>query len=130
VGIAHMVITAVDADEERARRDAAAQIAVYAATKSYAPMLEQPGFATEARAIRAAFEQHDLPGMVDAVSDELVDAMAVAGTPAQVRDGLRRFDGVVDHLIAYVPNVGVEPERIEVGALALVDALATSGAPA
>jgi hypothetical protein len=41
----------------------------------------------------------------------MIDAFAVAGTPAQVREQLRRFDKVVDHLIIYPPSFRMTAER-------------------
>jgi probable F420-dependent oxidoreductase len=124
IRIAHMVITAIDDDEEAARREAAAQIALYAATKTYAPMLELPGFGAEGAAIREAFARRDLPAMVAAVSDDLIDALAVTGTADQVRVGLQRYAGAVDHVIAYAPNIDVPAARIERSVRALIAATA------
>jgi alkanesulfonate monooxygenase SsuD/methylene tetrahydromethanopterin reductase-like flavin-dependent oxidoreductase (luciferase family) len=115
-----MVICAVSDDEEEARREAAAQIALYASTKTYAPMLELAGFAAEATAIREAFAARNMGAMVAAVSDPLIDAVAVAGTAEQVQKGLRRFDGVVDHVIAYAPNVDLPAGRVEESVRALI----------
>ena len=42
----------------------------------------------------------------------LIDAMAVAGTAAEVREGLRRYEGVLDHIVLYSPSIGLAPERI------------------
>ncbi len=51
--------------------------------------------------------------MFAAVTDDMIDAMAVAGTAAEVRDGLRRYEGVLDHIVLYSPSIGgVAPERI------------------
>ena len=47
-----------------------------------------------------------------AVTDDMIDAMAVAGTAAEVREGLRRYEGVLDHIVLYSPSIGLAPERI------------------
>ena len=49
-----------------------------------------------ARAIRAALHRNDIPGMLSAVTDEMVAALAVAGTPDEVRRQLGQFEGLVD----------------------------------
>jgi probable F420-dependent oxidoreductase len=82
------VICSVAADEAQARREAAQQIALYAATQTYAYRLEQLGFGDERSAIRSAYQARDLTAMVQAVSDRVLDAFAVAGTPEQVRESL------------------------------------------
>jgi probable F420-dependent oxidoreductase len=121
IRMAHMVICVVAQDQEVARREAAAQIALYASTKTYATMLDVAGFAMDAKAIRSAFAERDLDAMTAAVSDSLIDAVAIAGTAEQVRTGLLRFEGQVDHLIAYAPNIGLPAERIEESVRSLID---------
>jgi probable F420-dependent oxidoreductase len=111
VAVCGLAITAVSPDEEQARRDAAAQLAFYSAPKAYAPVLERQGFGAAATAIRDAFAAGDHDAMVAAVPDAMIDAFAVAGTPAQVREQLRRFDKVVDHLIIYPPSFRMTAER-------------------
>ncbi len=107
-----MVICAIHDDPEVARREAAQQIAFYSSVKSYDTVLDVSGFAKEGAAIREAFGRRDLPAMFAAVTDDMIDAMAVAGTAAEVREGLRRYEGVLDHIVLYSPSIGVSPERI------------------
>ena len=111
VAVCGLVICAVSDDEEQARREAAGQIAFYAAPKAYAPVLERQGFGAAADTIREAFAAGDHDAMVKAVPEDMIDTFAVAGTPTQVRDQLRRFDSVVDHLIVYPPSFRMTPER-------------------
>jgi probable F420-dependent oxidoreductase len=111
VTLAGVVICAVDADEERARREAAGQLAFYAAPRAYRGVLAAAGFGAAADRIREAFAAGDHDGMVRAVPDAMVDALAVAGTPVQVHSGLRRFAGVLDHVIVYPPSFRMSRER-------------------
>ena len=99
-----VVICAVDDDEDRARREAAAQIAFYAAPSTYAHVLDVAGFGTAAATIREAFRVGDHDAMVAAVTDPMIDRIAVAGTPDQVADGLARYDRTVNHVIVYPPS--------------------------
>ncbi|MCU4185937.1 LLM class flavin-dependent oxidoreductase [Acidiferrimicrobium sp. IK] len=78
------VICAVADDAAQARHEAAQQIALYAATQTYAYRLEQLGFERERHAIRSAYEARDLAAMASAVSDRVLDAFALAGTPEDV----------------------------------------------
>jgi alkanesulfonate monooxygenase SsuD/methylene tetrahydromethanopterin reductase-like flavin-dependent oxidoreductase (luciferase family) len=112
VKLATYTLAACSADEEQARRDAAAMIGFYGSVKSYGGMLEAVGFGAEAKAIQAAFAARDVDGMVGAVTDAMVDELSVAGTPAQVVDKLRRFDGVVDEVVLTVPSFRTSPERV------------------
>ncbi|MCZ4492739.1 MAG: flavin-dependent oxidoreductase, F420-dependent methylene-tetrahydromethanopterin reductase [Conexibacter sp.] len=128
VKLVSMVICAVDDDEEQARRDAAAQIAFYASVKTYDRPLAAAGFAAEAEVIREAFARRDLKAMSAAVPDAMIDAIAVAGTPRQVRAALKRYDGVLDHVILYAPALGLAAERASQNVERLVDVVVPTAA--
>jgi hypothetical protein len=42
----------------------------------------------------------------------MIDTMGVAGTAQQVRDGLRRYEGVLHHIMLYPPSVAIPPEQL------------------
>lgn len=86
-------------------------IAFYGSVRSYGPLFETCGFGAEARAIQAAFAEHDLDTMVGAVTDAMIDELACAGTPAQVRDKLRRYDGLVDEVALIPPSFQISAPR-------------------
>lgn len=121
-----VVICAVADDEQQARREAAGQLAFYAAPKAYAPVLEHQGFGAAGAAIREAFAAADHAAMVAAVPDELIDTLAVAGTPTQVAHQLRRYDGRLDHVIVYPPSFRLSAPRCA----QLVEQLLAHTAPA
>lgn len=112
VEIISMVMCSIHDDPDIARRELAQQIAFYASVKTYDTMLDVNGFSSEGQVIREAFARRDLPAMFDAVSEEMIDTMGVAGTAADVRDGLRRYEGVLDHIMVYPPSIGIRPERV------------------
>jgi probable F420-dependent oxidoreductase len=125
VRIASLVIAVADDDDpDRARREAAAQIGFYASAKSYARLLEIGGFGAEGEACRAAFASGDLAAMVAAVPERMVDAMALAGTAEDVRGALRRYDGLLDHVILYSQSFSLSAERAAANASALIAAAA------
>lgn len=113
VEVISMVICAIHDDPEVARREAAQQIAFYSSVKSYDTVLDVSGFAKEGAAIREAFGRRDLPAMFAAVTDDMIDAMAVAGTAEQVRAGLKRYEGVLDHIMLYSPSIELPAERVQ-----------------
>ena len=115
-----MVLCSVNDDEEVARREVAAQIAFYAAPKAYAPMFEASGFDAEAQRIRTAFAAGDHQAMRGAVSDDMLDAIGVAGTPDQVRAGLARREADFDHLALYSPSFTMTLARVQQNTLDLV----------
>jgi len=124
--ITSMVISVIHDDIEQARDEAARQIAFYSSVKSYDGALAVGGFEKEAAAIREAFAARDTGAMRRAVSDRMIDEMAVTGTAEQVRDGLRRYDGVLDHTIIYSPTHQLEPERVEENLHALIAMASTT----
>jgi alkanesulfonate monooxygenase SsuD/methylene tetrahydromethanopterin reductase-like flavin-dependent oxidoreductase (luciferase family) len=86
--IAGYLICSVDLDKERAR--VAAQIASYSTVKTYNPILELGGFLPEVEAIRAAWKRGSKTAMIAAVSEPRIEAMVLAGAPAQVRRQLEQ----------------------------------------
>ena len=87
--IAPYITSAVVADEaarEVARRRAREPIAFYIGRmgRFYAEMLERYGFAAEVAAVRRGWEAGPQAAAA-AVSDALLDATAIVGTPAEVR---------------------------------------------
>ncbi len=125
VAVCGVVICAVADDEEQARREVAGQLAFYCAPKAYGTVLEREGFGAAATSIREAFASGDHEAMIKAVPDEMIDALAVAGTPAQVADQLARYDGLLDHVIVYPPSFRIDPHRCD----ELVESLLTHTAP-
>jgi probable F420-dependent oxidoreductase len=120
VEVVGMLLCSVHENEEVARRELAAQLAFYAAPRAYAPMLEASGFAAEAERIRQAFADRDHEAMIAAVSDEMLDAIGVAGTPEQVRAGIARRSPDFDHLSLYSPSFTMTLERVQQNTLELI----------
>jgi probable F420-dependent oxidoreductase len=112
VAFAAMVLSSVSDDEELARRDARAMIAFYGSVKTYGNIFEVSGFGPQAGQIREAFGRGDVEAMIAAVSEEMVDEFAVAGTPDDVRDRLRRYDNLAQHVVLFPPSFQITPERV------------------
>jgi alkanesulfonate monooxygenase SsuD/methylene tetrahydromethanopterin reductase-like flavin-dependent oxidoreductase (luciferase family) len=86
----------IDADARQAKRWAAGLVAFYASVRTYQPFFAYHGFEAEAVAVQERFRAGDERGMTDAVGDEMVDALTLAGTPEDVRAALERYDGIAD----------------------------------
>lgn len=121
VPIAGYVICSVAEDGERARRDAAAQIAFYVVVRTYAGLVELEGCTAEVARIREAWQRRDQRAMVDAVSPAMLAAMAVAGTPDEARDQLAGFAGRYERTCCYVPSFGLSAGEIADRAAAVVE---------
>jgi probable F420-dependent oxidoreductase len=119
-----IVICSIADDSATARREAAAQIAFYAAPKAYGPVMEAAGFGREATTIRDAFRAGDHRAMIDAVSDAMLEEMAVAGTADEVRDALPALEQRYDHAALYSPSFTLAPERVAENTRAIIETFA------
>ena len=122
------VITAVSDDREQARREARAQIAFYYSTRLYHSVLESSGWQSIGEEIAAAFRKGDWKAMSAAVTDEMVDAIAAAGTPDEVRDRLKQWESLSDHLLLYSPSAGMSAERVQENVTAIVESVGQTSA--
>lgn len=121
--VAGYVICAVHDDVETARREAKAQIAFYSLVRSYEAIMALHGFQAPAAAARAAWAQRDREGMIEAVTDEMVDTIAVAGSPDEVRQRLdASFGGIYDRVLLYSPSYGLSTGRLRENLDAIIDA--------
>jgi len=119
--VADWVIVAASDDAEQAREDAKRQIAFHATVRTYDRILELHGYDAVAAQIRDLWRSFDLAGMTALVPDEMLDEMAVAGTPAQCRAGVERRAAAADRLLLGAPVVATDPGRIREYHDALVD---------
>jgi alkanesulfonate monooxygenase SsuD/methylene tetrahydromethanopterin reductase-like flavin-dependent oxidoreductase (luciferase family) len=88
-------------------------VAFYATTLTYDAILDLHGWQAEKEGIRAAWKKFDVPAMSAAVSDEMLEQIAVAGTAEECREQLARYDGLLDHVLLYPPSFGTRPERVK-----------------
>lgn len=92
-------IASLHADAGVARRRARLQVAFYATTRTYRAILELHGRGALIGELRRAFVRRDEDRMAELVDDELLDTVAIAGTPDEARDRL-------DAWAADLPAVG------------------------
>jgi probable F420-dependent oxidoreductase len=117
------VILQVSADRELARREAALQVAFYATTRTYRPVLALHGFEDRLEPLRRAFVRQDFAEMTT-VALPMVDSLAVAGSAEECRERILAFDGVADRVILGGAWVGPSEPRIEENHRAIVEAFA------
>jgi alkanesulfonate monooxygenase SsuD/methylene tetrahydromethanopterin reductase-like flavin-dependent oxidoreductase (luciferase family) len=113
VPIAGYVLCSIGDDPLKARRAAAAQLAFYACVKTFdAILLGQHGFRPEIEEIRAAFGRRDLSAMTDAVSDRMIETLAVFGTPVEARQRFfQRYQDLYEQPLLFSPSVGLDPQE-------------------
>ena len=98
VSVTTNLITQISEDPAEAKMLAAGQLAFYATTRTYAPVLALHRFEDRVAPLREAHARGDLAEMA-AVAAPLVDTLAVAGTPQEVRERVARFEGIADRVI-------------------------------
>ncbi|RZT88964.1 putative F420-dependent oxidoreductase [Pseudonocardia sediminis] len=80
------------------------QIAFYSSTPPYRPVLEHHGWGELADTLNKLSRQQAWDEMAGLITDDVLDAFAVAGTPDEVADGmLARYGDVVDRISLYTP---------------------------
>ena len=105
------LILQVSEDRDEARRDAAFQVAFYATTRTYRPVLELHGLEDRLEPLRRAFVKRDFASMTD-IALPMVDALAVAGTPDDCRERVVAYEGLADRMILGGAWVGPSEERL------------------
>ena len=108
INVTISVILQVSDDLEAARRQAAYQIAFYATTRTYKPVLALHGFEELAGPLREAHAAGDLERMAD-VAMPMVDTYAICGSAGSCREQLGAFDGLVDRIV--LGGAWVGPDR-------------------
>ncbi len=107
-------------NDERARAEAETgvrtQIAFYGSTPAYRPVLDLHGWGDLHERLNALSRQHAWAEMGALITDDVLDAFAVAGTPGEVAAGLTaRFGDVVNRISVYAPY---QADRADLNAVA------------
>jgi probable F420-dependent oxidoreductase len=98
VSITTNVITQISRDPAEAKQLAATQLAFYATTRSYAPVLALHGFEDRVAPMREAHARGDFATMAE-LAAPMVDTLAVAGDADEVRDRVRAYEGIAERVI-------------------------------
>jgi probable F420-dependent oxidoreductase len=128
--IAGYVTCSVGEDRGAARAAAAAIVAFNSTVKTYRATHVAGGFEREAEAVRAAWKDGDFARMSEAVSDEMLDAITLAGTGEEVRERfVKRWQGVYERTLLWPPAFrGEEGVRAAIDAFAVADATRSAAA--
>jgi len=105
-----------DTEEELAknRRAVKQQIAFYASTRTYEPVLAAHGWQDLTPALHRKSVEGDWPGMADLITDEMLDTFAVTGGYDTVGARLKqRYAGLLDSTALYQPyQPGLDDPRL------------------
>ena len=117
-------VCSVDSDRATARRRARGPIAFYSCLPYFDQVLDPAGFTREKLAIRDAWARADIAAMTGLVTDDMVDALVLAGTPDDVRRQLDRFEGLFETVLLYCPMPFIAREESLANHHAMIEAFA------
>lgn len=89
IQIATLLMTCVDPKDEAAVFAARRGLAFYCASEHYLHIADICGLGTDARKVKAAWEERDFDRATNLVSDRLLDKFCLANTPAQNAERMR-----------------------------------------
>lgn len=111
ISLTNSVVLQLNEDRDRARFEAALQIAFYATTRTYRPVLDLHGFGDLTAPLREAYARGDL-GEMARIAMPMVDTYAVAGSEEECRERLAAFEGLVDRILLGGAWVGPDQEAL------------------
>ncbi len=118
-------ICSVNRNRKQARAFARNAIAFYSAIPYFDAVLDPAGFKSPKERMRTLLAAGDVAGAIDAVTDEMVDALVLAGTPEEVHRQLEPFRDCFETLILLSPTFAAEPAQVRENHEALIDAFAS-----
>jgi probable F420-dependent oxidoreductase len=109
-----VVMGDTEAELFAARQAVKQQIAFYASTRTYAPVLAAHGWQDLTGHLHRKSVEGDWKGMADLITDEMVDTYAVTGTYGDIGRKLReRYAGLLDRTALYQPHQpGIDDPRL------------------
>jgi probable F420-dependent oxidoreductase len=88
-------------------------LAFYGSTPAYVPVLEVEGWADVQPELNRLSKQGDFAAMFELVSDEMLETLAVRGTPEECAAEIRRrFGDVAERVCAYFPGYDVPLDQL------------------
>jgi probable F420-dependent oxidoreductase len=99
-----LVVTAFVVTEPEEAPFAKAQLAFYASTPSYRPVMELHGWGEVADKLQGLVRRSAWDEMAAEISDEMLEAFAVVASPDELAPALKgRYEGLADRLMLYLP---------------------------
>ncbi|HKU37349.1 MAG TPA: TIGR03617 family F420-dependent LLM class oxidoreductase [Polyangiales bacterium] len=99
------VVTGEDSAElDKQKQRVKQQIAFYASTPAYAPVLAMHGWSETARRLTERSKRGEWTAMADEISDEMLETFAVVARPDELVQQLqRKYAGYLDRITFYFP---------------------------
>jgi probable F420-dependent oxidoreductase len=109
-----VIIGDTEEERQRARQAVRQQIAFYASTRTYEPVLAAHGWQDLIPSLHRKSVEGDWTGMANLITDEMVDTYAVTGTYDTIAAGLKaRYGDLLDRTAFYQPHQpGLDDPRL------------------
>lgn len=107
-----MCLGSRDEEVQRARQKARGQVSFYGSTPAYRGVLEHHGYESLQPKLNALSKQGRWGEMMGEIDDDLLDRIAVSGTPAQVAERLRARNDFADRTALVLYNE-TEPDAVD-----------------
>lgn len=121
------MFVAVNDDRREAIEDARANIAFYSQSPQYLRYFEAIGVGGPARALQERFAAGDIPGMIAACTDEMVESIALVGSKDEVRRRFRDRIGDADACTPVIPHYGLDQDKIDFYSAGIADLFYAGG---
>jgi len=119
VTAAFAVIGEDEAERAKNREAVRQQVAFYASTRTYAPVLEAHGWDGISAELHQRSLEGDWRGMARLITDEMLADIAVTGTSSEIGRKLRdRYAGLLDRISLYLPYEWPVDEAIQTNLIA------------
>jgi 5,10-methylenetetrahydromethanopterin reductase len=107
VDVASETVCSVSDDRAEAYRRARLQVGIYISHPVCAPLAEYMGLAKDREVCLKAMAARGPMALAEAVSDELVDAFSITGTPDECRRKLGEYSDCLPHVLLHPPYMPV-----------------------
>ncbi|MCL6640005.1 MAG: TIGR03617 family F420-dependent LLM class oxidoreductase [Candidatus Rokubacteria bacterium] len=109
-----VIVGDTEAEQARARQAVRQQIAFYASTRTYEPVLAVHGWQDLVPHLHRKSVEGDWKGMADLITDEMVETYAVSGTWQTIATRIKeRYAGLLDRTAFYEPHQpGLDDPRL------------------
>ena len=119
VTAAFVVVGDTEAERAKNREAVRQQVAFYASTRTYAPVLETHGWQGIGPDLHQKSLEGDWQGMARLISDEMLADIAVTGTSSEIGRKLHeRYAGMLDRISLYMPYEWQPEEAVQTNLIA------------
>lgn len=107
VDVASETVCSISNDRGEAYRRARFQVGIYIAHPVFAPVAESMGLAKEREFCLEQMSTRGPHVLADVVSDSLVDAFTITGTPDEAREKIKQYDDCLPNVLLHPPYMPV-----------------------